>query len=190
MPDARVVEPDTAPADTAFPDASAMSIDAPVADGPFAISSPVVKAGGTIPKMYMCRNENVSPPLDWTPGPAGTKSYAVTMIHTPSWHWVLWDIPVTTLSLPMGVATVAEPPVPAGSKQNRPNIDCAHIPCATWYGHTGPCPNTSSTYDYAVWALDVEKLPGVTTAMTSKQITDVIKAHMVGRAQMTVAATR
>lgn len=48
--------------------------------------------------------KNISPQLSWTPGPEGTKSYAIT-IYDPDaptgsgfWHWILADIPADVTS--------------------------------------------------------------------------------------------
>ena len=54
--------------------------------------------------------ENLSPDLAWTGAPEGTRSYAITCYDPDAptgsgfWHWVAWDIPAATLSLPVGVA--------------------------------------------------------------------------------------
>ena len=49
--------------------------------------------------------KNINPQLSWTPGPEGTKSYAIT-IYDPDaptgsgfWHWILADIPADVTSL-------------------------------------------------------------------------------------------
>jgi phosphatidylethanolamine-binding protein (PEBP) family uncharacterized protein len=106
-------------------------------------------------------------------------------VHTTSFHWVLWDIPVETLSLPEKIERAAMPPVPPGSKQAKPNIDGA-----TWYGYTGPCPATSSHYEYMVFALDVATLPGVTPESTTKQVDAAIRAHKLASAQLSGTAAK
>ena len=158
----------------------------PEAGGPFALTSTAFREGETIPLTYKCSvstpaGQNLSPPLSWTPGPTATKSYAVTFIHDApdmSIHWVIWDIPLATTSLPENVEKVAEPSVPAGSKQVRPNIDGS-----TWYGYQGPCPMGSrQNYQYAVYAIDVDTLPGVTTQSSSAAAMGAVRAHQVVRA--------
>ena len=61
--------------------------------------------------------KNISPQLSWTPGPEGTKSYAIT-IYDPDaptgsgfWHWILADIPADVTSLGEGG------PLPAGVRE-------------------------------------------------------------------------
>ena len=55
---------------------------------PFVLSSPAFKDGTLMPKKMAnntagsanCVGENISPPLNWANPPAGTKSFALTMV--------------------------------------------------------------------------------------------------------------
>ncbi len=72
--------------------------------GGFILRSPVVKEGGELPKEFTGDGAGVTPPLEWTGAPAGTKSFALIMSHVPGpgdmkWYWTLYDIPATTSSL-------------------------------------------------------------------------------------------
>jgi Raf kinase inhibitor-like YbhB/YbcL family protein len=152
--------------------------DAAAGDGgAFVLSSSAFQNDGVIDPKYRCLTANLSPPLSWTPGPAGTQSYAVTMNHNAALHWLLWDIPVSITSLPEAVARMAMPPVPAGSKQNMTGTDKA-----SWYGYTGPCPGgttnggTFTDYPFTVYALNVATLPGVTPQSKSAEIKAAIDA--------------
>jgi phosphatidylethanolamine-binding protein (PEBP) family uncharacterized protein len=165
-------------------DAGGGPADAPTSDGPFTLTSSVFKEGQDIAKLYMCKHENLTPPLAWTPGPPGTLSYAVTMLHSTAIHWALWDIPATTTSLPMDIAKMPMPPVPVGSKQAKPNIDGA-----TWYGYTGPCPATASHYEYIVHALKVATLPGVTPESTTAAVNAAIAKNELKSAQLSGTAS-
>jgi hypothetical protein len=139
-----------------------------------------------IPLEYKCTNVppagmNHSPPLSWTPGPAGTKSYAITLNHNPtgdnSAHWALWDIPVTTTSIAANVEHVAMPSMPAGSKQAPQNLDGF-----TGIGYQGPCPqavNSRQTYRFTVWALGVATL-GATPTSTPAAQTAIKNAALAG----------
>jgi Raf kinase inhibitor-like YbhB/YbcL family protein len=126
--------------------------DVPVGNGMLTLTSSAVMNNGVIAMQYRCMTMNVSLPLSWTPGPAGTMSYAVTLVHGgAAYHWVIWDIPASTTSLPEGVMRVAMPPVPPGSKQTQPGLDGS-----TWYGYTGPCPQSANqSYLFTVYALKV-----------------------------------
>jgi Raf kinase inhibitor-like YbhB/YbcL family protein len=144
----------------------------------------VFKQGEVIERMYRCRTENISPPFSWTPGPAGTKSYAIMMHHMQAPHWMMWDIPADVTSLPVAIARAAMPPTPAGAKQAKPNVDGS-----TWYGYSGPCPGSPNRqYDFDVYALDVATLPGVSpdtavrTVITAVRRSPLAHARLSGRA--------
>jgi phosphatidylethanolamine-binding protein (PEBP) family uncharacterized protein len=120
----------------------------------FSITSPAFTNGQPIPDEYTCVGkefpysgtppvDHTSPELNWTAGPAGTQSYAIVfrdmtlttgaMIDERGYHWAMYDIPASTLSLPKGM--------PSG---NPP----AAVPDATQYsgglfndGFLGPCPS-------------------------------------------------
>src|SRR3954464_3640184 len=65
------------------------------------VTSPAFQNGGDIPFENTQYRGNTFPGLSWSPGPAGTKSYAVIMQDTavimrdgyPILHWTLWNIP-------------------------------------------------------------------------------------------------
>jgi phosphatidylethanolamine-binding protein (PEBP) family uncharacterized protein len=153
--------------------------EVPVGNGPMTLTSSVVMAGGAIPLKYRCTippTGDTSPPLSWTPGPAGTQSYAVTLYHTAALHWAIWNIPGSTTMLPEGVMRVAMPPDPMGSMQLMPHQDGS-----TWYGYAGPCPGGGpgtlggtmvSQYVFTVYALNVATLPpgAVTGLATAKSV--------------------
>ena len=153
----------------------------------FALTSTAFKEGEEIPLEYKCMNvnpkgQNVSPPLSWGPGPAGTKSYAIVLMHVPSpEHWVLWDIPATVTSLPKNIEHVAQPALPAGSKQSLANLDGF-----SGSGYLGPCPqaaNSRQSYKFTVYALDVEQVPGLSATSTPTAAATAVKAHLVAGSQ-------
>jgi Raf kinase inhibitor-like YbhB/YbcL family protein len=148
-----------------------------------------------VPLMYKCAQVppvgmNVSPPLSWTPGPPGTKSYAVTLNHVASGsaHWALWDIPLKTTSLSPNVEHVASPPDPAGAKQATQNLDGF-----TGVGYLGPCPqavNARQMYRFTVWAIGVATLSGVTSASTTAAAQTAIKSAALANGSATLTGTQ
>ena len=66
------------------------------------ITSTAFASGSEIPSRYTCQGKDISPPLAWTDGPAGTKSFAL-IIDDPdapdpaapqmTWvHWILYNV--------------------------------------------------------------------------------------------------
>lgn len=79
----------------------------------FEITSPVFADKTKMPALYTCEGRNISPPLQWTAPPAGTKSL-VLINDDPdapdpaapkmTWvHWVLYNLPPEAGSLPEAV---------------------------------------------------------------------------------------
>lgn len=74
------------------------------------VTTPAFKNMGDIPLANTQYQGNAFPGLEWTAGPAGTKTYVVIMQDTdalrngaPILHWSMVDIPATTTKLPAGM---------------------------------------------------------------------------------------
>jgi len=71
---------------------------------PLLLMTPAFPPGGEIPKEYTCDGSDISPPLNWSGGPAGTASF-VLVIEDPDAprttfrHWGAYDIPPGTAGL-------------------------------------------------------------------------------------------
>jgi para-nitrobenzyl esterase len=79
------------------------------------VTSPAFKNMADIPYENTQWQGNKFPGLDWTAGPAGTKSYVVIMQDTdamrqgsPILHWTIVDIPAATLKLPAGMTDAVQ----------------------------------------------------------------------------------
>jgi Raf kinase inhibitor-like YbhB/YbcL family protein len=131
--------------------------------GKFTLSSPDIAEGKTIAAAQVfngfgCSGGNVSPALSWSNAPAGTQSFALLM-HDPDaptgsgwWHWVVYNIPVGTSSLPAGAGDPKKSLMPAGAVQGRTDFGSP--------GYGGPCPPPGKPHRYylRLYALKVAKL--------------------------------
>ena len=85
---------------------------APAPTKGFVLRSAVVAEGGALPREFTGDGDGVSPPLEWSGAPAGTKSFALVMHHFPHpgeaarWYWTVWNIPADTKSLAKGAKGV------------------------------------------------------------------------------------
>lgn len=78
------------------------------------LSSKVIPAGAELPIKYTGDGSGISPPLEWTGAPAGSKSFALIMHHIDregrtKWYWTVYNIPGNVRSLPenaQGIGTV------------------------------------------------------------------------------------
>jgi Raf kinase inhibitor-like YbhB/YbcL family protein len=129
------------------------------------VSSPDIKGGAKIAneqvfKGFGCTGDNKSPALNWSGAPSGTKSFAVS-IYDPDaptgsgwWHWVVYNIPASTTSLPKNAGDPAAKLMPEGAIQSRTDFGAP--------GYGGPCPppgDKPHRYHITVFALDVPTLP-------------------------------
>jgi Raf kinase inhibitor-like YbhB/YbcL family protein len=137
----------------------------------FTMSSPNVKSGSPMALTQVlgdCNGQNVSPALNWAGEPAGTQSFAVTMIDTDAptgngwWHWTVFNIPASVHGLAAGAGSEGSKDLPAGAIQGRTDFGFSH------YG--GPCPpagDHAHHYEITVYALKAASMPlDATTAGT------------------------
>ena len=118
------------------------------------VTSSAFKNGGALPELYTQNGQNISPPLSWSAGPAGTKTYVVLTEDSgvsrpqPVFHWVLYNVPADVTRLPQALPTDAKLADPAGA-ENGLNIRKAA-------GYMGPKPPAGQThpYHFEVFALD------------------------------------
>jgi Raf kinase inhibitor-like YbhB/YbcL family protein len=176
-----VVQPAPAPVDPTDEDGGASGGDAgssgggdagaDAAAGPMTLTSPELTEGGDFPKASTCDGPDTSPALTWTPGPAGTKSYAIAFNdETISYlHGVMYDIPAGTTALPANVEKAFAPSNVPGAKQTK-----SFRPTVT--GYAGPCARSPSThtYEFILYALSVDTLAGATEQSTRDQVFDLI----------------
>lgn len=89
-----------------------------------ALTSTAWQDGGMIPAKHTQAGAEVSPPLAWSEVPDGVGSFVLitrdldTAIGDGTsdvLHWMLWNIPATTRSLPEGMPPLAE--LPDGTRQ-------------------------------------------------------------------------
>jgi hypothetical protein len=84
----------------------------------FSISSPAFVEGGPIAREYSCDGTDLSPELNISSAPAGTKSFVLINDDPDApvgcfTHWVVYDLPATTETLPKGG------PLPEGAKKGQ-----------------------------------------------------------------------
>jgi Raf kinase inhibitor-like YbhB/YbcL family protein len=118
------------------------------------LTSPVFDNGGSIPAVYTCDGDDISPELNWSGIPAEAKSL-VLIVDDPdapdpaapkmTWvHWVLYNIPAASAGLGKAIKDSA---LPQGTLQGLNDWK------RTGYG--GPCPPIGRhRYFHKLYALD------------------------------------
>ncbi len=116
-------------------------------------------------EMTTIGGDNMSPELNWGPGPTGTMSYVITLhdFSNNFTHWAIWNIPAGTLQLPANLARQSKPAVPAGSQQMSFDNNNAG------FGFMGPGAD-DHIYEFRLYALKV-------ATFTPKTATDQGKVY-------------
>ncbi len=146
------------------------------------LTSPVIVASGTLPVAYTCDGAARTPPLQWTPGPKATVSYAVVMHHVAGpgdthWYWVLYDIASTVTHLDEGVA----PPATVGTNSVNHRSE-----------YTPPCSKGpgAKEYTFTVYALSKRPPLGEPTAVTRQVLLDAMQGSVLANSTLTVTYSR
>lgn len=143
------------------------------------LTSPAFTDGSSIPLKYTGDGTDVSPPLEWSDIPSGTKSFAIICddpdAPSGSWvHWVIYNIPPAINSLPEGIAPVESPDDGIVQGIN----DFGRI------GYGGPMPPRGThRYVFKIFALDaiLPSKPGITKAGLLK----LMSGHIISDAKLT-----
>jgi Raf kinase inhibitor-like YbhB/YbcL family protein len=155
--------------------------------GSFTLTSPDHMEGAMFADPYTCAeagfNGSILPELRWSGAPSGTMSFAITFIdrtlapaNMNGFHWVIWNIPATTMSLPRGFTNQMS----IMAQENRDFL--------------GPCPNfgggnaMTDRYEFTIYALSQASITvtpatgtmAVANAETMLEAMNLAKAKLSG----------
>ncbi len=121
------------------------------------VTSPTIKAGEPVPIDHTADGKNVSPALEWSNVPTGTKELAVICEDpdapppVPFVHWVVYKIPATATRLPANLPIEQTTPMPAELAGAVQGMSGFRRPI-----YRGPAPPAGKVhhYHFIVYALD------------------------------------
>ena len=146
------------------------------------LTSSAFQQGGSIPSQYTCEGKDMSPPLAWSGLPDNAKSVAM-IVDDPDApdpakpqrvyvHWVVYNIPPQTTSLPENASKRG---LPAGAVQGKNDWGKAE------YG--GPCPPIGRhRYFFKLYALDTT-LSGLRDA-SKADLERAMKGHIIDSGEL------
>lgn len=138
------------------------------------LKSTTFEPNGKIPSKYTGEGQDISPPLEWTNVPDGTRSFAL-ICHDPDAplvsegtfgfvHWVLYNIPGSINGLSEGIKGYTEGPNGFGQE-----------------GYMGPMPpNGHGTHHYFFWLLAIDEELNLESGLTLWQLLERIEPHVIG----------
>jgi Raf kinase inhibitor-like YbhB/YbcL family protein len=158
---------------------------------PLIMTSSAWEDGAVIPDKYTqaAGANSPSPELKWTQVPMGTQSF-VLLMHDPEpiqnrsakmdiTHWLVWNIPATSMGLPEGVAAGE---LPDGTRQVSLRSQ----------GYMGPGagPGPYHHYTFELYALDTKlDIPQPAAGTTAQQVVEIRNSvmnamdnHVIGKA--------
>jgi Raf kinase inhibitor-like YbhB/YbcL family protein len=142
------------------------------------ISSTAFSNGGMIPAQYTCDGPDISPPLQWSGLPPGTKTLAL-IVDDPdapakTWvHWVVYDLPGSASGLPENIGPQEK--LPGGGKQG--TNDFKKI------GYGGPCPPSGThRYFFKLYALDTAT--SLKPGASKDELLKAIEGHVVAQGEL------
>jgi Raf kinase inhibitor-like YbhB/YbcL family protein len=158
------------------------------------LQSAEVSDGSTIKdeqvaNVFGCKGGNISPSLSWSGAPGEAKSFAITVYDPDAptgsgfWHWVVFNIPPGTTSIPKNAGNVKAKLMPKGAIQSRTDFGTD--------GYGGPCPPQGDKphhYIFTVYAVDEAKLQFAKDHNVSAAVVG-FELHFHAKAKASLTAT-
>jgi Raf kinase inhibitor-like YbhB/YbcL family protein len=153
---------------------------------PMRLTSTSFPDAGIIPNRYTQLEKQTSPALTWTNVPANTRSFVLHMhdmegsrnkTTDDQLHWLVWNIPASTTSLPEGVPP--GPDLKDGSHQTSANGN------GTYRGPGAPANGPLHHYAFEIFALDTTIDVPANAAdpfETRTRVMAAIQGHILGKA--------
>ncbi len=143
------------------------------------VESDAFEAEGTIPQRYTCDGDDISPSLSWSEPPVGTQSLALICDDPDApgrtWdHWVLFDIPAETHSLPEAIPA---DPVIEGVGVHGSN---------SWrrLGYGGPCPPQGAAHRYYFTLYALDTILDLDAGASRKDVEKAMQDHILAEGQL------
>lgn len=142
-----------------------------------ALQSAAFTDGQRLSTRFTADGPNLSPPLNWSGVPAGTKQLALICDDPdaprpePWVHWVIYNLPPTTTGLPENMLPAA-PTTPGLNSWNKT-------------GYAGPSPPRGSgphRYVFTLYALDLP--PGLPTNLDKAELLNRMQGHILAQGRI------
>lgn len=140
----------------------------------FHINSIAFSSNGMMPKKFSGQGEDLSPPLEWSGEPQGTKSFAL-IVDDPDApigtfvHWVVYHLPSSTHHLPENVER-GETCVDGG-RQGKNSFQTL--------GYAGPMPPTQKPHRYFFKLYALDNMPELEPGAHKKELLKAMEGHVL-----------
>ncbi len=147
------------------------------------INSSAFNNNAFIPEKYTCGGQDISPALEWSGAPAGTKSFVLINDDpdAPSgdWvHWLAYDIPAQLNSLGENKSKILylEKSITNLIKQGENDFG------NNYYG--GPCPPPGKVHRYFFKLYALDAILGLKPGVAKSELIKAMQGHILAEAQL------
>ncbi len=138
------------------------------------VTSPKIASGGVIPEVYSAYGKGVAPPLHWSNGPYGTRSYALIVedpdapLPTPFIHWMAWNLSAGGL--------------PEGGKLD--GMRQGKLMFVGTVGYMGPRPPPGAPHHYHFQVFALDTAPDLPDGAERAQLAQALKGHVLASGEL------
>ena len=143
------------------------------AKGSLRLASSAFSNGSMIPSKYSLEGEDLSPPLTWSGVPAEARSLVLIVFDPDAprgtfYHWLLYNIPPSTTSLPEGVPKKGETPYGLQGRNDYGGI-----------GYGGPYPPEGSRHRYVFLLMALDKELDLGPGASPSEVLKACEGHVI-----------
>jgi len=143
------------------------------------VTSTAFANNDAIPPQYTCSGANISPPLEWSNVPSGTRSVALICddpdASAGDWvHWVLYNFPPDIHRLHEDVP--ASLTLTSGARQGINDFE--HV------GYGGPCPPNGAPHHYHFHVYAIDKRLDLPDNVSKTDLETAILGHVLAEGEL------
>lgn len=150
-----------------------------------ALRSSAWKDGDRIPDQFTVEGADVSPPLEWSDLPEGSKSLAIICADPDvkrkgGWvHWAIWNIPADSKGLPEGIKRDRELSEPITARQGQTSWGKKR--CG-YFGPATPEGVGNHTYVFTLYSLDADL--DLKAGASAPELEKAMEGHVLAKATL------
>ena len=152
------------------------------ADATLEVDSPAFGENQSIPVVYSGYGEDISPPLGWSAGPEGTRSYALLLEDPdaaepkPFVHWIMYNLPPEVRSLREGIPGAPRLELPDDARQGQNSRGST--------GYVGMKPPAGPAHRYHVQVLALDQALDLPAGAGREAVLDAAQGHVLAAGEL------
>ncbi len=144
------------------------------------VSSPVLRQNVAVEKKYSSDGVDFSPAISWSPGPTGTKSFAIICTDSDApdgtwWHWIIFNISPKTLQLQENVP----------KSGNLAQGVCQGMNDFHRIGYNGPDPPPGKLHHYEFKVMALDTTLALKPGCDKNAFKTALNGHVLAEGQLT-----